>query len=81
MSHQEKNITVSLVTSTLILGFYLIRILQMFQGDSFNSTNLFRLWGIVIGLAIVTTILGTILTHILSSIIQAIKTGDRKSVV
>jgi len=79
MSFQEKNITVSLVTSTLILGFYLIRISQMFQGDGLISTNLFRLWGIVIGLTIITNILGTILTHIVSAIIEAIKTGEEDS--
>lgn len=76
MSFQEKNITVSLVNFTLILGFYLIRVFQMIQGGSFNSTNVFRLWGIVIALAVVVTIVGTILTHIVSAIIQAIKTGE-----
>lgn len=76
MSFQEKNITVSLVNFTLILGFYLIRVFQMIQGGSFNSTNVFRLWGIVIALTVVVTIVGTILTHIVSAIIQAIKTGE-----
>jgi len=76
MSFQEKNITVSLATSTLILGYFLIRVFQLFQGESFNTTNVFRLWGIVIGLTIITTILSTILTHILSAIIEAIKTGE-----
>jgi hypothetical protein len=76
MSFQEKNITVSLVISTMILGFYLIRIFQMIQSDSFTSTNVFWLWGIIITLAIVATIVGTILTHIVSAIIQAIKTGE-----
>ena len=47
----------------------------MILSESFNSTNLFRLWGIIIGLAVVVTIIGTILTHIISAIIQAIKTG------
>ena len=74
VSFQEKNITVSLVNFILILGFYLIRVFQMIQGGSFNSTNVFRLWGIVIALAILVTIFATILTHIVSSIIQAIKT-------
>ena len=73
MSFQQKNITVSLVNFSLILVFYLIRVLQMILSESFNSTNLFRLWGIIIGLAVVVTIIGTILTHIRS--IQAIKTG------
>jgi hypothetical protein len=76
MSFQEKNIAVSLVNFTLILGFYLIRVFQMIQGESFNSTNVFRLWGITIALAIVVTILLTILTHIGSGIIYAIKTKE-----
>ena len=48
----------------------------MIQEGSFNATNVFRLWGIIIGLAIIVTIIGTILTHIVSAIIQAIKTGE-----
>ena len=76
MSFQQKNITVSLVNFSLILGFYLFRVFQMVQGGSFTSTNVFRLWGIVIALAIGVTIFATILTHILSAIIQAIKTGE-----
>ena len=74
MSFQEKNVTVSLVNFSLILGFYLIRVFQMIQGGSFNSSNVFRLWGIVIVLAVIVTILATILTHIVSGIIQAIRT-------
>lgn len=76
MSYQEKNITVSLVNFTLILGFFLIRVFQMIQSGSFNSTNVFWLWGIVIGLAVVVTIVATILTHIGSGILQAIKTKE-----
>jgi hypothetical protein len=76
MSFQEKNVTVSLVNFTLILGFFLIRVFQMIQGGGFTSTNVFRLWGIVIGLAILITIFATILTHILTAIIEAIKTGE-----
>ena len=76
MSFQEKNIAVSLGSSTLILGFYLIRMFQMIEGGSFISTNVFHLWGIVIVLTIIVTILATILTHILSAIIQAITTGE-----
>jgi hypothetical protein len=75
MSFQEKNITVSLINFTLILGFFLIRVLQMIRNESFISTNVFRLWGIIIVLAVVLTVLATILTHIVSAIIEAIKTG------
>jgi hypothetical protein len=78
MSFQQKNITVSLANFTLILGFYLIRVIQMVQAGSFNSANVFRLWGIVIVLAVVVTIFATILTHIISAIIQAIRTGVQK---
>jgi hypothetical protein len=80
MSFQERNITASLVTFTMILGFFLIRVFQMIQGDSFNSTNVFRLWGIVIVLAVVVTILLTILAHISSGIVQAIKTGEEPDI-
>jgi hypothetical protein len=80
MSFQEKNITVSLVNFTLILGFYLIRVFQMILGGSFNTTNVFRLWGIVIVFASIVTIFATILTHIISGIIQAIKTKEEPNV-
>ena len=39
---------------------------------------MFRLWGIVIVLAVIVTIAATILTHIVSAIIQAIKTKEEK---
>lgn len=76
MSFQEKNIAVSLVNFSLILGFYLIRIFQFVQSESFNSANVFRLWGIIIVLAVIVTIILTILTHIGSAIFEVIKTGD-----
>jgi hypothetical protein len=76
MSFQQKNITVSLVNFSLILGFFLFRVIQMIQSDTFTSTNIFRLWGITIVLAIIVTIIGTILTHIFSAIFEAIRTGN-----
>lgn len=76
MSFQERNIAASFVTFTLILGFYLTRVFQMIQDESFNLTNMTRLWAIVIILGIVVTIIGTILTHIGSGIVQAIKTRE-----
>lgn len=76
MSYQEKNIAASFVIFTLILGFYLTRVFQMIQNESFNLTNMTRLWATVIVLGIVVTIIGTILTHIGSGIIQAIKTRE-----
>jgi len=80
MSSQEKNISVSLVTFSLILGYFLLRIFQLSQGGNFDSAHVFRLWGIIIVLAIVATIVLTIvltiLTYIGATIYEAIKTGD-----
>ena len=78
MSYQEKNITVSLVISSLIMAFFAIRIFQLVQSETFNSTNVFRLWGIVIALTIIATIVATILTHIGSAIFQAIQSGGEE---
>jgi hypothetical protein len=78
MSFQEKNVTVSLVSFSLILAFFLNRLFQMIQNETFLPTNVFRLWGIVIVLAIVVTIAATILTHIVSAIIEAIQTGEKE---
>ena len=80
MSYQQKNFTVSLVVFSLILGFYLIRLYQFIQGGDFTSSNVFRLWGIVIVLSIVFTILATILTHVGSGIIYAIKTKEEPEI-
>ena len=78
MSFQEKNIAVSLVNFTLILGFFLFRVLQMAATETFTSTNVFRLWAITIVLAIIVTIAATIFTHIISAIIEAIQTGEKE---
>ena len=76
MSFQEKNKTVTLVNFSLILAIFLIRVFQMIRTDTFTSTNVFRLWGVIIVLAVILTIAATILTHIVSAIIEAIKTGE-----
>ena len=78
MSFQEKNITVTLVNFSLILGYFLIRVLQMAATESFTKPNVFRLWVIIIVAAVVVTIAATILTHIVSAIIEAIRTGEKE---
>jgi hypothetical protein len=75
MTFKQKNTTVSLVNFSLILGFFVFRLVQLSQNDNLNTTPIFVLWGIIIGLAIFVTIAATILTHIVSAIIAAIKTG------
>lgn len=78
MSFNEKNITVTLVNFTLIMGFFLIRLFQMSQNATFTAANVFRLWTIVIVLATVVSIVAILLTHLLPLIIQSIKTGEEK---
>ncbi|MFO8037536.1 MAG: hypothetical protein R6U57_13015 [Anaerolineales bacterium] len=79
MSYQQKNITVSLVSFVLILGFYLFRASNMIQNDIFTKENISRLWITVALLAVVATIIGIILTHIVSAIIQTVKTGTEET--
>lgn len=76
MSYQERNITASLISFSLIMGYFMIRVYQLVKSESFTSANVFRLWGIVIVLGIVITILLIILSHIGSAIFDAITTGN-----
>lgn len=76
MSFQEKNIAASLATFSLILGIYLVRLVQMAQTNSFNASNVFRLWGIIALLAVAGTILLSILTHIAGGILHKIRTNE-----
>jgi hypothetical protein len=76
MTFQERNVAASLAVFTLILCFYVTRVFQMIQNESFNLTNMTRLWVTVIILGIVVTIIGIILAHIGSGIVQAIKTQE-----
>ena len=78
MTFKQKNIAVSLVNFTLILGFYSLRVFQMVQNETFTAPNVFRLWGVVIALSIFITIAATILTHVVSTVIEAVRTGNDK---
>jgi hypothetical protein len=75
MSFKEKNIIVTLVNFSIILAFFLLRLLYLLQTESFNEANIFSLWGVIIFFAVVVTILATIMTHILSVIMEAVRTG------
>ncbi len=75
MSYKEKNVAVSLISFTLILGFYLTRVGQMLQGDGLTNA-IFGLWAAVIVLSIIITIILTIVAHAGSAIVEVIKTGN-----
>ncbi|MBN2115918.1 MAG: hypothetical protein JW730_05075 [Anaerolineales bacterium] len=74
MSYQEKNITVSLVSTLLIWGYYVANMLQMYQQGGLVAGWVFRLAGIVILASIIVNIVGSILTNIVLSIVHAIRT-------
>jgi hypothetical protein len=78
MSYRETNIYVSLVSSLLVLGYFLVKWLPMYRGGDLESGQVFRLWAIVIVATIILNILGNILTSIVLSIGHAIKTHSDK---
>ena len=80
MSIRKTSITVSLVSTLLILGYYLVNLIPMFQQGDLNSEDVFRLAAIVIIASIVLNIAGNILTTIVINIIHAIQTQSEKEV-
>jgi len=78
MTYRENSVTVSLVSYLLILGYYSVNWLQMYQVEGLNSAVIFKLWAIVIVAGIVLNIVGNILTNIVLSIVHAIKTQSDK---
>lgn len=79
MSFNQKNYTTAFVNFTLILGWFCFRVTQMMQNETLTQANVFRLWAIVIALAILGTILAIILVHIISSAILVMRTGDKNA--
>jgi hypothetical protein len=73
MSYQEKNITVSLASYLLIVGYYLVNLFQMLREGGLVSARLFGLWATVILATIIVNIIASILTNILLTIVEAIK--------
>jgi hypothetical protein len=80
MSNRKNSITVSLISTLLILGYYLINIFLMYQKGGLNSEEVFRLWAIVVIASIVLNIAGNILTNIVLNIVHAIKTNSKEEV-
>ena len=78
MSYQEKNITVSLVSFLLIVGYYLVNVVEMLQQGGLVPNRLYSLWAVVIIAGILINIIGSILTNILLAILHAIRTGGKE---
>lgn len=78
MSTRRISIYVSLVSTLLILGYYLLNLIPMIQQGDLNSDEVFRLAAVVIIATIVLNIAGNILTLIVIQIIHAIQTRSDK---
>ena len=74
MSYEEKNLTVSLSSYLLIIGFYIIKWVNAYQQGGLQAKVIFALWATVIIANILVNIIGNILTNIIFSIIHAVKT-------
>jgi len=80
MSYRKISISVSLVSTLLIMGYYLLNLIPMFQQGDLISERVFRLAAIVIIASIVLNIAGNILAHIVINIVHAIQTQSEKEV-
>lgn len=80
MSTRKISISVSLVSTLFILGYYLLNLIPMFRQGDLNSEEVFRLAGVAIIASIVLNILGNILTMIVINIIHAIQTQSENEV-
>ena len=80
MSTRKISTYVSLVSTLLILGYYLFNLVPMIRQGDLNSEDVFRLAAIVIIATIVLNIAGNILTMIVINIIHAIQTRSDQEV-
>jgi hypothetical protein len=74
MSTRKISIYVSLVSTLLILGYYLLNLVPMTRQGDLNSEDVFRLAAVVVIASIVLNIAGNIITMIVIHIIHAIQT-------
>lgn len=80
MSFKQKNVTAELVSLSLVLVYFSVRVLLMIQSEALLAPNVFRLWVTIIVMVVVITIFGTILTHILFAILEAIRTREEPEI-
>ena len=79
MTFQQKNVTVTLASFTLLLVLFLLRIMRLVRTESFNDSTVIRLWIFVVVFAIVVTVIGMILTHGMSAVLEVVRTGNDKA--
>ena len=77
MTFQQKNVTVTLVSFSLLMIFFIARIAQMVRADGFTQPSVIRLWIFVVIFAIGVTVVGMILTHGTAAAWESIRTGNQ----
>jgi len=78
---EEKSIFASMFATTLICGFYLLRLFQLYRDGSPEPAMVYRLWITIIIASIFMTIFGSIFMNILFSIIYKIRTNENDTYV
>ncbi len=77
MSYQEKKSLTNIISSILITGIYSLVIYQKYLNGSFDTSNIFRFWAIIIlifiPISIVARIIIMIVFHVLESVVQTAK--------
>ena len=76
MTFHQKNTAVTLVSFSLLLIIFLIRVSRLVRTDNFNDSSVIRLWIFVVGFAVIVTVAGIILTFIATAAIEAAQTGN-----
>lgn len=81
MTYQGRNTVVSLASFSLILVYFMLRMIGLVQAGSLEAAQVFRLWLVVIVAGIVVTVAATILTTIVYAIVEAIQTQEKPTFI
>lgn len=80
MSYQEKKSLTNIISSIVITGVYSLIIYQRYLNGSFDTSNIFRFWAIVILIFIPISVLARIIIliifNIAESVVQTVKGED-----
>lgn len=80
MSYQEKKSVVNILSSVVLTGVYALVIYNMYQGGSFDTSNIFRFWALIIVIFIPISVVAKIIIEILFSIGNAIGTEIKNEI-
>ncbi|AIO18393.1 hypothetical protein KQ51_00510 [Candidatus Izimaplasma bacterium HR1] len=77
MSYQEKKSLTNIISSIVITSIYAVVMYQKYLNGAFDTTNIFRLWAIIIlifiPISVISRIIIMIIFHILESVVQTAK--------